>query len=89
MKINTTVASWGGTALTVASAAINTEVRDIISWVVTIVVGLVTLGFTIYNWYKKAKEDGKITKEELDEGIHKIKEAVDDIKKETKNEKFK
>ena len=89
MKHYDTIASWTGTGLTVASAAINSEVRDIISWIVTILVGLVTLGFTIYSWYKKAKADGKITKEEVEEGVQEVKEVIDDIKEQTKNGKTK
>ena len=79
MKHYDTIASWTGTGFTVAIAAISAEMRDIISWALTILVGLVTLGFTIYSWYKKAKADGKITKEE-------IKELADDIKDVTNKE---
>lgn len=89
MKHYDTIASWTGTGFTVAIAAINAEVRDIISWALTILVGLVTLGFTIYSWYKKAKADGKITKEEVEEGVHEVTEVIDDIKEKTKNDKTK
>lgn len=71
-----TVISWVGTGLTFAGSVINSEIRDIISWVVTLVVALVTLGFTIWSWYKKAKSDGKITQDEVEELIDKIKDTT-------------
>ena len=74
-----TAMSWLGTGLTVASAVFNAEVRDIISWVITIIVGLVTIGFTLYKWFKKANADGNITEDE-------IKELTDELKKTMKGE---
>lgn len=80
--MNKAMLSWAGTTATVASALVNTEVREVISWVVTILVGIVTLGFTIYSWYKKASADGKITKEE-------VEELTDVLKENKKNENTK
>lgn len=43
------------------------EIMQIISFSVTILSGVVSLAFNIYKWVRKAKKDGKITDEELDE----------------------
>lgn len=73
MKDKAFIGSWIGTGLTTLGSVINSEVRDIISWIITLIVGLLTIAFTIYTWYKKASADGKITKDE-------VKELTDDLK---------
>ena len=42
---------------------------------------LVSLAFTIWKWWKKASEDGKITKEEVDDLIDELNEDIDDKRK--------
>lgn len=74
MKDKAFIGSWIGTGLTTLSTVINAEVRDIISWVVTLIVGIITIAFTLYTWYKAAKKDGQITKEE-------VKELTDELNK--------
>ena len=39
------------------------------------------MGYTIYNWWRKAKEDGKITKEEVDDLIDNVNQVIDDKNK--------
>lgn len=79
-----------GTALSATGTATQTnETLQTISLIITIVGGLITLIIIpLYTWYKNAKKDGKITKEEIDdgldtlqEGIKGIKDIVDDTKK--------
>lgn len=56
-----------------------TQVDTVLKWVslaLTILTTLVTLAFTIYKWWKKAKEDGKIDKEEIDEFIDIMDDAI-------------
>ena len=46
-----------------------------------IVATLLSLAFTIWKWWKKAKEDGKIKKEEVDDLIDKLNDDIDDKRK--------
>lgn len=81
-----------GTAGTITSAVgTATQTNDVlrtISLVITILGAIITyIGIPLYNWWKKAKEDKKITKDELEEGIkivkdgsEKVKDAVDKTK---------
>lgn len=69
-----------GVATSAAGTALQTnDVLQTISLVITIIGGLITFVFVpLYNWYKNAKKDGKITKEELKDGVE---IAVDGAKK--------
>lgn len=49
------------------------ELFQLISLILTCLATAVSLCYTIILWYKKAKEDGKITKEEIEELKDKIK----------------
>lgn len=56
------------------------EVFQLISLIITIVASLFSVIFTgvrLYYWFKNASEDGKISKEEVDEA----KSIIDDLKK--------
>lgn len=44
-----------------------------------IATSVVLLAYRLWKWYKEAKADGKITKEEIKEGVDIIKEGVDEI----------
>ena len=88
----TTVCGVIGTSVGAIGAGLSvTEVQAIVSIIITvlgfIISVLVPLGIRIYKWYKKAKEDGKIDKEEVEElqqivsdGAKDIKEGVEEIK---------
>ena len=84
------ILEWLGCGVATVLTAVQTEhVFQIISLVLTCVATLVTIAFNIYKWYVKAKEDGKITKEELDElgnivvnGAEEVKEQTESVKKE-------
>ena len=41
---------------------------------------IISLAFSIWQWWKKAKQDDKITKEEFKEGAEIIKKGTDEIK---------
>lgn len=59
-----------GNGLAILSTALqNEETRSLISWILTIVTTSVTLIYTLWKWYKKAKADGKIDDEEAKEGL--------------------
>ena len=78
-----------GTSVSATGTAIQpNEVLQTISLVITILGGLITIVFAVITWYKNAKKDGKIDKEEVKElidivqdGTENIKEALDDKKK--------
>ena len=78
-----------GTLLSATGTAIQpNEVLQTISLVITIIGSLITITFAIITWYKNAKKDGKIDKEEVKElidivqdGTENIKESLDDKKK--------
>ena len=56
------------------------EIFQIISLALTILTSVIIIVSKIVNWYKKAKADGKITKEELGELAQDLSEDIDKIK---------
>ena len=77
-----------GTALSAVGTGLQTsEVLQIISLVLTIIGSLITITMAIINWWKKAKADGKITSDEIQEGIDIIQNGIDDLKDKTKEDK--
>lgn len=66
------------------------EIFRIISLVLTIISAVVVLARNIYEWYIKAKKDGKITAEEIKQGtdiiidaVQKVNNAIDKNKNKT------
>lgn len=79
---NRNIGSWIGNACATVFTALQTDlVFQIISGILTIISILVSLSFSIYNWHKEAKKDGKISKDELDELIQIAKDKGEDLKK--------
>lgn len=68
----------GNGLMYVLTATQTKEVFEIISLVLSILISLLIITSKLVVWFKKAKEDGKITKDELKEGI----EILQDGKKE-------
>lgn len=87
-----------GTAVSAAGAGLSvTEIQAIVSIVVTvlgfIISVFVPLCIKLYNKIKKAKEDGKIDKEEMKdiietgkEIVDKTKDVIEDVKDKTKKD---
>ena len=66
-----------GTGTTWVLTALQTQkILQYVNLILAILTTLVTLGYTIYKWWKKATEDGKITEEEIDELKEEIKENL-------------
>lgn len=88
MKIKEFILGLIGTGMSSVGAIVDVnQVLSIISYVITIVGGILTLiVIPLITWWKRAKEDGKITKEEIDEGVHIIQNGVDDLKDKNKKE---
>lgn len=80
-----------GTTLSAVGTATQTnQILQTISLIITIIGALISMVIIpILNWYLKAKQDGKITKEEIKEGIDiasdGTKEFIDVVNKETNN----
>lgn len=70
-----------GTALGVAGTAAQTnEILQTVSLVLTIMGALVSFVIVpLLNWYSNAKRDGKITKEEANEGLATLKKGLQDL----------
>ena len=71
-----------GTTLSAVGTATQTnELLQTISLIITILGGLITFVIIpLVSWYMKAKQDGKITKEEIKEGIDIATKGAEDIK---------
>ena len=76
---------FGGTVFGGVMTAIQAnEVLQIVQAILTVIGLLVTISYTIWKWWKKASEDGKITTDEVDElmeNLNDIKEKKDDSNK--------
>ncbi len=88
MKVREFILGLIGTGMSSVGAIVDVnQVLSIISYVITIVGGILTLiVIPLITWWKRAKEDGKITKEEIDEGVHIIQTGVDELKDKNKKE---
>ena len=80
MDVNTNATPYVSNAIAVVMTAVQTnQVFQIISMVLTILSILVSFAYTIYKWYKSAKEDGKITPNEIKEILEKGGETANQI----------
>lgn len=77
-------ASLSGNVLTAAGAVMSpSEMLQIISLVLTIIGTCITfIIIPLVNWYRSAKSDGKITVEEIKEGVEILKDGIEDTKSE-------
>lgn len=81
-----------GTAISSMGMVVSTEQLDHIISIICSVAGVIIVIATsviipLVSWYKKAKADGKITKEEIEEakdiaskGVGEVKDAIDKTK---------
>lgn len=78
-----------GTGMSVLGTATQTnEVLQTISLVVTIVGAVISMIVVpLISWWQKAKKDGKITKEEIQEGIEIISDGLESLKDKDKEDK--
>ena len=77
---DTNALGWAGSAVTILTGTLSQDVMQVILLIIGIVSALFSLFVNIYTWWKKAKQDGKITQEEVDE----LKEIVDNHTKKDK-----
>lgn len=55
------------------------EILGIVVMVLNIIVLILSVLLKLYSWYKKSSADGKITREEMEEGANILKEGIDEI----------
>ena len=68
-------------SLAIVGTIVQTEhIFQIISLVLTCISVILSLALSIYKWYKRSKQDGKIDGEEINGAITEINKAVDEIK---------
>ena len=86
---NELIAGGVGTGLGVIGTATQTnEILQTISLIVTIVGAIISMIIVpIISWWQKAKKDGKITTEEIHEGIDIISDGVEKLKDIDKEDK--
>ena len=94
MKINKEVLTGGllGSGVSATGSAMSLDQIDrilsiscsVVGIIITIVVAVI---IPLIRWWKKAKEDGKITKDELQEGVDIIKNGIEDVKNSSNKEK--
>lgn len=78
-----------GTALSAVGTGLQTnDVLQTISLIITIIGGLITFIIVpLLTWYKNAKKDGKIDKEEIDEAINIVVDGSEKIKGDVEEKK--
>ena len=79
---NELIAGSVGTSLGVIGTATQTnEILQTISLIVTIIGAIISMIVVpLISWWQKAKKDGKITEEEIQEGIGIISDGLDSLK---------
>lgn len=72
------IVGFGGSLFgTIMTAIQANEILQIIQAILTVIGLFITIAYTIWKWYRKAKADGKIEEEEVDELIDEIKKETD------------
>lgn len=76
-----------GIGLQAIFTAIQTdEVLRWISFGFTLLSVILTIAYNIWRWYRKSKEDGKISMKEVDELVDIVKDGSDSLKNITKED---
>lgn len=70
----------GGNVFTYVLTIVQTnEIFQIISLVLTIITSIIIIAHRLYVWYKAAKADGKITKDELEDAAKIVADGAKEI----------
>ena len=80
MKNNNIFAVIGNSFTYVLTALQTNEIFQIIELVLSIIISLLIIISKIRNWWKEANQDGKVTKEEIQQIGNDIAEDVNDLK---------
>ena len=75
-----TIGGIVGTSVTAVGTGLQTnELLQKISLVLTILGSIITIVMALTNWWKSAKKDGKIDKEEIKEGGKIVKDNIETL----------
>lgn len=76
------LAGAGATILSATGTALQTEeILRIVSLIITILGAIISMiVLPLLTWYKNAKRDDKITKDEIKEGIDTLQEGIEGVK---------
>ena len=80
MNIRNFLEDVGNGVMYCVSAAQMESVLRIASFVLSIIISILIIISRILDWYKKSKADGKITADEIKEGVEIISNGANDIK---------
>ena len=83
MKDNN-ILSWVTSGITLVTASAAQDLTQLILLIIGVLSSAVSLAYTLWKWYRKAKADGKITEEEVDEAAEIIKKHTEGDDNETK-----
>ena len=83
MKHDEVVGYLGSSFGAVMTALQTNETLQIIQGVLSIIALVLTIAYTIWKWYRKASQDGKITADEVDD----LFENLNNINKKEKDKK--
>ena len=81
MKPNEIISYIANGVTYVVALSQTNEIFQIVELVFAILTSVILLLYSLWKWYNEAKKDGKITREEIKDGIDIIVDGVDDIKK--------
>lgn len=81
MKHDEIVGFTGSGISTVLTITQTNEVFQTVQLIFSILAFLVTIAYTVWKWYKKAKQDGKITPEEVEELFDNLKNNINEEEK--------
>ena len=92
MKNDNNALSWICSFVTIFTSMTLEDVVRIVMLIVGCISAIVSLGYNVYCWYRKAKKDGKIDMDEakelkdiVDSGIDSIKSLTDNNKEDKNN----
>ena len=81
------IVGWIGSGIsTILTVAQTNEIFQLIQIILTSIAVLVSLGYTIWKWWKNAKKDGKIEQDEVDELFEDINKVIQ-YKEDEENDK--
>lgn len=86
MKTRNILEIFGNGIMYALSLTNTKEIFEIISLVISILISILIFVSHLVSWFKKAKQDGKIDNEELDQLIDIINETEKDLENKNKKE---
>lgn len=79
-RLNDIFEVGGNSVMYVLTFTQTKELFEIISLVLSIIISLLIIVSKIFQWWKNATKDGKITKEEIKDGVDIVVDGVNNIR---------